>query len=91
MILETIFLWTGGLFFITLSLVGILILWLKYFDLFWYNARISIKSIFYDLAYNHMKNMPKGMELKKGTSWWMKYKDRSYRWEVVEVKEAGKK
>lgn len=87
MILETIFYWTGGIFIISLILLGLTYLWLYLFDKIWYNARISIKALYYDIAYNTKKGMPKEMEMKVGTSWFQKYRGKEYEWKIISIKD----
>jgi hypothetical protein len=87
MILETIFTWVGGLLLISLGLAGLLFLWSWLFDKLFYNVRFSIKAIFYDLVYNGIKDMPKDMQLKLGTEWHMRYKEKKYTYKITGVED----
>jgi hypothetical protein len=90
MILETIFLWSGGLLLISVVITGLVFLWSWLFDKLFYNVRFSIKAIFYDLVYNGINKMPKDMELKLGTEWHMRYKDKVYTYKIIkEEKRIG--
>jgi len=98
MILETIFLWVGGLLCISVAFFGIVFLWLSYFNRFWYNVRISIKAIFYDLLSNQIESRNKNkdnsyinaMKMQEGTSWYINYKGKRYDWKCIKVEEIKK-
>ena len=94
MILETIFLWIGGLFCISLVVIGIMWLYIQFIDKAYFRtAVIGTKAIYYQLVSEWLrKKNPNNsniheLELKLGTQWYTWFKNRKYTWKVVNVED----
>jgi len=96
MILEIIFEWIGGLFCISLAIFGLFYLWFYMIEqMYMTNFIVTFKSIYYHLIFEvmHKKKMNpiKDLELKEGTQWYTKFRNKRYLWKVIKVEEIKQK
>jgi hypothetical protein len=91
MTLESVFIWTGFIFLMTILILGIVLGWTFIFDRL-YNRRIEWKAIAYAVASN-MKNYRKNKDITNqltmevGREWYIWYGGKNYRWKCIEVED----
>lgn len=94
MILESIFIWVGGLLLISLGIAGLMSLWFWIYDRIWYNCNISIKALVWHLAGELTER--KGNEARRdckmqlGTKWYTRFRGKRYEWECINVEKIKK-
>jgi hypothetical protein len=88
MILETIFLWLGGIEIIGLLLLGILYTYFQLYNWLIFNFRISLKAIFYWLISERIqkrRDKNRYYDLHKIQVYHTYYKGKRYEWKLNKI------
>ena len=90
MILETIFMWVGGLLVISAGVLMLYYIWSWLFENR-FHTLISVKALFWHIGSEHLeKKMNKSLsdaKMKVGTCQYVRYKKKRYLWQCIKVED----
>jgi len=93
MILETIFLWIGGLLCMGLVVVGLMwvVSWIYNHTIYhWIEAKSIVYALFSRILEKKNNTNYKQLQLKEGTEWYTRFKNKRYLWKVIKVEDIKK-